>query len=238
MTDKIIIDDVYKLPCFYSAITDMYMIHASGSGGIALKWVRDTLCEKELQAESLQHINAYAAMDKLAESIPAGSEGLIVLPHFQGSGEPDVNQYAKGAIYGASLSHTRAHIIRAFMEGIAVCVYRMVESVQELMNFDIKEVIALSGGANSALWCQIKADVLGKPVITMEGTQDAACLGAAILAGYGIGIFESVPEAAEKITKRIQTYTPNRDHRDIYDATITKYKLLTNALFPIAEELQ
>ena len=237
MTNEIIIDEQYHLPCFYSAITDMYMIHTFGNGGIALKWVRDALCEKELERQKIDGTSAYQLMDRLACDVPAGSDGLVVLPHFQGAGQPDVDQCAKCSMSGLTLSHTRAHIIRAFMEGVSANIYRMVESVQELMGVNIQEIISLSGGANSPFWCQIKADMLGKPVVTMQGTQDAACLGAAILAGFGIGVFNSVADTALQLAKRNKVYYPNSENRSAYDELIKKYKLLTESYGKISQQL-
>ncbi len=237
MSDRIIIDTKYHLPCFYSAVPGMYMIHLFGSGGIALKWLRNNLCEKEMDLESVTGKNAYAAMDELAASIPPGSEGLTVLPHFNGAGQPDLDQFAKCTITGITLNTTRAHMIRAFMEAISANVYRMAETTEQLLGTEIREVIALSGGANSPLWCQMKADMLGKPVVTMKNTQDAACLGAAILAGYGVGIFPSIIDTARSFAQKEHTYYPDPNNRAAYDSLIARYKLLTKTLAPANPDL-
>lgn len=236
MTDGIVQDEKGLLPCFDTAIPGVYMIHAFGSGGIAYKWLRDTLCAEELEGELSGAQNAYAAMDQKAAEVPAGSEGLIVLPHFNGSGPPDSNQYAKCVLWGIGLHHTRAHIIRAFMEGVAVNIARMLESTEELLGLDISEIYSIGGGAKSALWCQIKADVTGKPVVTMKNTQISACLGAMILAGVGAGIYPSVQEAALRLVEVDQRYEPNPKNRDIYETLKSNYGELTRTVKPITSK--
>ena len=129
MTPKPVLEYDNKIPCFYTAITDQYMLHTFSSGGIATRWLRDTLCTEEMSVATRCNEDAYTLMNRQAETIPVGSNGLIVLPHFQGSGPPDSDQHAKCMIYGLSLSHTKADIIRAFMEGVAIVLCRMVEAV-------------------------------------------------------------------------------------------------------------
>ncbi len=232
MTEKPAIDPNRKLSCFYTGIPNMYMIHGFSSGGIALKWLRDVLCSEEVAIGERTGKNGYIFMDMEASSIPAGSDGLVVLPHFQGSGPPDTNASAKCVIYGLTLQHTKAHIIRSYLEAIAMSLCRIVEAVEE-MGIEVKEIRSLSGGAKSDLWCQIKADALGKPVVTMKNTEDAACLGAAIIAGVGIKLWPSVQEAALRIATEDKRYLPNINNRKAYDELLVKYKMLTENLKPI-----
>ena len=234
MVDRPVMDPNGQMPLFYSCVPGMYMISAFSSGGIAYKWLRDTLCAEESSVAGRSAQSAYAVMDGEACTIPAGSDGLIVLPHFMGAGAPDSDQYAKCMVYGLCLSHTKAHLIRGFMEGIAVVLTRMIEALEQ-MDIAVDEIRSLSGGAKSPLWCQIKADVSGKPVCTMKNTDDAACLGAAILAGVGAGLWADVQTAAQSFAEKKKTYAPNPDNRQVYDGLLGGYKLLmqTNkAIFP------
>lgn len=176
LTERPAIDPHRRLSCFYTAIPGMYMIHGFSSGGIALKWLRDVLCAEESAVGRLLGRSAYALMDMEAAAIPPGSEGLTVLPHFQGAGPPDTDIAAKCLIYGLGLNHTKAHIIRAYLEAVAASLCRIVEAVEE-MGIPVTEIRSLSGGAQSPLWCQIKADMLGRPLLTMQNTEDAACPG-------------------------------------------------------------
>lgn len=235
MVDKPVFDKNGEMPCFYSAIPGVYMIHTFSSGGIAYKWLRDALCSEELAVAGRGNASAYDLMNMQAGSVPAGSDDLLVMPHFQGANAPDSDQAAKCVIYGLSLNHTKAHIIRAFMEGVALVLARMVEAT-EAMDVGINEVRSLSGGAKSELWCQIKADVLGKRVITMKNTEDAACLGAAILAGVGIGIWSSVKDAALEFASVDKVYESNPDNKPVYDKQLERYKNLTRTLRPFNSE--
>jgi sugar (pentulose or hexulose) kinase len=236
MTEKPAIDPNRKLSCFYTGIPNMYMIHGFSSGGIALKWLRDALCSEEVSIGERTGKNGYQFMDMEASTISAGSDGLVVLPHFQGSGPPDTNASAKCIIYGLTLQHTKAHIIRGYLEAIAMSLCRIVEAVEE-MGIDVKEIRSLSGGAKSDLWCQIKADALGKPVVTMKNTEDAACLGAALIAGAGIKLWTSAQKAAMMIVSEEKRYMPNERNHKAYGELLAKYKMLTKNLKPITTKM-
>lgn len=230
MSNKIILDFKGELPCFLGATPGRYLLHAAAKGGIVYRWLRDALCMEELAIQQGGGPDAYQAMDALAAKIPAGSEGLVVLPFFGGAGAPETDQYAKGMIYGLGLQHTKPHIIRAFMEAIAVNIHRMVQYCERSTGQEIKEIRSLGGGANSPLWCQIKADVLGKPVVTMKNVQDAACLGAAIIAGVGVGLWPTVAGTAAKIAEIDHVYLPNPENRAAYDELAEKYGLLVDCI--------
>jgi xylulokinase len=229
VTDKPVFDPAGQMPCFYFGISGKYMIHSFTSGGMAIRWLRDNFCTGEMAVAESMGTDGYDLMDEEASRIPPGSEGLVVLPHFQGSGPPDSNQSAKAVVYGMALHHTKAHLIRAFMESIAVTLHRMVMATAS-MGVEITEIRSLSGGSRSRLWCQMKADVTGIPVKTMRDTSDAACLGAAILAGVAAGIWPSVEEAADKLISHQEVYLPNAAHRGCYDKLIAGYGKLTGLL--------
>ena len=237
MTEGIALDPTGELPCFYGAIPNLYMLHAGAKGGIILRWLRDTLCGEELACQKAGGKNAYALMDEQAERIPAGSEGLTVLPFWGGAGAPDTDQYARGMIHGFSLTHTKAHIIRAVMEATAMNIYRMVEYTEAMTGKPVTEIRSLGGGAGSPTWCQIKADALGRPVVTMKNTQDAACLGAAILAGVGAGIWPSVAETAHRFIEVERVYRPNPENREAYRKLAERYRILVRCLKGWTKEL-
>jgi xylulokinase len=117
--------------------------------------------------------------------VPAGAEGLILLPYFLGEKTPLHDPYARGTLVGLGLHHTLAHIWRAALEGIAFGFRHHVEVFEELGQ-SVRHVVASDGGAASRLWMQIAADVLGRPVHLLQG-HPGSCLGAAYVAGFGIG---------------------------------------------------
>lgn len=230
MSDKIVLDPDGELPCFYGAVPGQYLLHAAAKGGIIYRWLRDVLCTEEMAIQRGGGPDAYNLMDEQAASTPAGSEGLLVLPFFGGAGAPETDQYAKGMIYGLGLQHTKAHIIRAFMEAVAVNIYRMVQYCEKITGKEIKEIRSLGGGANSPLWCQIKADVIGRPVVTMKNVQDSACLGAGIIAGVGVGLWPSVEQIVSEIVEVDHIYMPNSQNRALYDELAGKYELMVECI--------
>ena len=234
--EKSFYDENGNVPCNYSDLGG-YMIQGGAKGGIVIKWLRDTLCEAEKDAEARGEGNAYDLMDKLAAETPAGAEGLFVLPFFGGGSNPTPDIYGRGVLYGLSLGHTRGHIVRAFLEATAVNIAMIVNYCEDLTGVKVTQVRSLGGGSLSPFWCQVKADVLNREVVTMRNTQDAACLGAAIIAGYGAGIYDSIADTALKFAEVDKVYTPNPENRAVYDRLIKKYQLLIDATHGYTEEL-
>lgn len=234
--EKSFYDENGNVPCNYSDLGG-YMIQGGAKGGIVIKWLRDTLCEAEKDAEARGEGNAYDLMDKLAAETPAGAEGLFVLPFFGGGSNPTPDIYGRGVLYGMSLGHTRGHIVRAFLEATAVNIAMIVNYCEDLTGVKVTQVRSLGGGSLSPFWCQVKADVLNREVVTMRNTQDAACLGAAIIAGYGAGIYDSIADTALKFAKVDKVYSPNPENRAVYDRLIKKYQLLIDATHGYTEEL-
>ena len=234
--EKSFYDENGNVPCNYSDLGG-YMIQGGAKGGIVIKWLRDTLCEAETDAEARGEGNAYDLMDKLAAETPAGAEGLFVLPFFGGGSNPTPDIYGRGVLYGMSLGHTRGHIVRAFLEATAVNIAMIVNYCEDLTGVKVTQVRSLGGGSLSPFWCQVKADVLNREVVTMRNTQDAACLGAAIIAGYGAGIYDSIADTALKFAEVDKVYTPNPENRAVYDRLIKKYQLLIDATHGYTEEL-
>lgn len=231
MTTQPVIDPSGEMPCFASGIPGMYMVHAYSTGGMAIRWFRDTFCASEMDVERTCGLNAYALIDCEVESIHPGSDGLRVLPHLQGSGPPDTECLAKGVFLNVTLAHSKAHFARGIMEGVSMVLLRMLEATRSL-GVEVEEIRSLSGGAKSRAWCQIKANASGLPVRTMKTTDIAACLGAAILAGVSAGVWKSVEETASLFAQYDLEYTPEPRHKALYDAMLSEYKLLMQELAP------
>ncbi len=231
MTTHPVIDPAGEMPCFAGGLPGMYMIHAYSTGGMAIRWYRDVFCSPEMEVERLGGGNAYSFIDSQVAGIAPGSEGLRVIPHLQGSGPPDTDCLAKGVFLNVTLAHSKAHFARAIMEGVTMVLNRMIEATRAL-GVEIGEIRSLSGGAKSRVWCQIKADATGVPVRTMKTTENAACLGAAILAGVSAGIWKSAVEAADAFAEYDQEYKPDPGLKPLYDDMLKEYKLLMKELAP------
>jgi xylulokinase len=175
--------------------------------------------------------SAYDYLSKEAALVSAGSEGLITLPHFNGSMAPDVNSKAKGVFYGVTLKHSKAHFVRSIMESVGYIIKRNIEELSK-MGIEVNEIRALGGGSRDETWNQIISDITGKKVISMK-CSEAACLGAAIIAGKAIGMYPSVEEACRKMISPAKIYEPNASNADVYENGFQDYKQLFLDLLPM-----
>ena len=184
------------------------MMGVNLSGGGCLQWFRETLCPQVDDAVS--PANMYEMLAHEANAIPAGSDGLMFLPYLSGERTPHFDADARGCFIGLTLAHTRGHMVRAIMEGVA---YNMTHSLQIIrgLSVPVTEIRASGGGSQSGVWRQIQADCFGQPVTTVTADQGPA-YGAALLAAVGGGAFFSVEEACNatvKVTKATQRIESN-----------------------------
>ena len=232
--DRAFADPQMRMPCHYHAIPGLYMAHTFTSGGMVLKWYRDRFCSSEVETAELMKRDSYDLLAEEAKTVPPGSGGLVMLPHLEGAMAPEANPKAKGVFFGFTLHHQRSHFVRSVMEGIACIIRRNMEVLRDL-GMEFEEVISLGGGAKSALWNQIKADLLNKRVVTTFNDQDAACLGAAIIAGKAVGLYSNIEDACKKVVKKKQVYNPDPINREVYDLLYTKYIKLYDSLVRMFE---
>ena len=196
-------------------VPGMYLLQGGTvGGGGALKWFRQELGN----GMSFDELTAEAA------KIPAGSEGVVFLPYMAGERSPIWNPDAKGVFYGLGYDKTRAHMIRAVLEGVAFALEHNLRVASEA-GAEVSDMNAMGGASNSALWTQIKADVTGK-VIHVPGSDTATTLGAAILAGVGSGIYGSYREAVERTVSVKKTYTPDPEKHAVYQKNMELYLAL------------
>jgi len=201
---------------------------------MVLRWFRDAFCEAEKSVGGSIGGDAYDLMGREAMSVAPGCEGLIMLPHLNGSMAPDGNPKAKGVFYGISLKHQKAHFIRAIMESLGYLVRRNIEALRDL-GVTVDEIRSLGGGARSPVWSQIKADITGRPLVTMR-CAEAASLGAAILAGKAVGMYGSIADACGQMARVARRYEPNAKCRDIYDKNYDHYRKLFSDLTDLFRE--
>ncbi|MBI3951817.1 MAG: hypothetical protein HY314_15315 [Acidobacteria bacterium] len=179
---------------------------ALSSGGITLDWFVRRFCD---------HLpNAFEIIADEARSVPLGAEGLLALPHLMGERSPINDPHARAVFFGISEKHTRAHFARAVLESVAYAVRDVCEVLVELGG-EIEEVRVAGGGAQSDVWSQVKADVLGRPVLVPE-IADSGLLGAAIIAGWGVREFGDLSDAATAMVKFRRTLDPRPEHHDLY----------------------
>jgi xylulokinase len=192
-------------PCYLHAARDMYFTFALNHiGGILLRWYRDTFGVEEVRAAVQSGRDPY---EVLVDSVPEGPSPVMVLPHFNGSGNPICDMSSRGAIVGLTLSTTRPDVVKAILECLAFET-RINVDYWSGAGISVGEMRAVGGGARSPRWLQIRADVLGRPVTTLK-VREAACLGAAILAGAAAGVFASVDDGIARTVRRGETYEPD-----------------------------
>ncbi|MDF3018607.1 MAG: carbohydrate kinase, partial [Thermomicrobiales bacterium] len=163
--------------------------------GALTRWFRDNLAGEEMATEAAGGSNAYAALAEAAGRIPPGAEGVICLPYFAGERTPINDPDARGVYAGLTLSHTKAHLYRASLEGTAYGVRHNLETMSA-MGAPPRRLVAVGGGAKNPLWLQIVSDVSGLPQDVPERTIGAS-YGDAFMAGLATGIV-SGPDALER----------------------------------------
>ena len=190
-------------------------------GGGAMRWLEKEFGAFEREEGRRTGKSSLDLFNEEAGSVAPGSDGLIFLPYMAGERSPLWNPYAKGVYYGMDFGKTKGHFIRAVMEGVAMSLRHNLEVAAEA-GASVDVLRAMGGSANSLLWTQIKSDVTGKPVI-VPSSDTATTLGAAILAGVGVGIYEDFEEAVKLTVENKRYHVPNQADRNIYDRNYRKY---------------
>ncbi len=183
------------------------LLGAMVSSGASLRWFRDQFADAERETAARTHVDAFDLLTAQAAQAPAGSDGLIFLPYMMGERSPLWNTHARGVLFGLSLATPKAAVIRAILEGTAYALRHNVEVAQRA-GVAINEVRSVGGGTRSALWNQIKADVLGVPVLLPEASVGAP-FGDALVAGLGVGLYTDVLETVRSVVKIKTRYQPD-----------------------------
>ncbi len=225
-------DPSRQTPVYVHSVPGMYLYcPVCPTGGMALTWFRDQFGGEEVARAAREGTSAYDLLTALAADVPPGSEGLLMLPHLMGAFSPEYEPEAKGVFYGFTLRHGRAHFVRAVLEAVAFMLRRNLELLAGA-GAPADEVRSHGGGARSALWNQVKADVCGLPVLTLEG-DDAAIRGDAMLAGLAAGVFADLDEAARAMVVTNRRYVPDPVAHEVYDQAYGRYIELFEALRPL-----
>ncbi|WP_284946638.1 FGGY-family carbohydrate kinase [Acidisoma cladoniae] len=171
----------------------------------------------------------HAHLDRMAEGIPAGSEGVVVLPYLLGEKSPIHDPAARGTITGLSLNHGPAHLWRAALEGVGYAFLHHIEVFREL-GYPVRRLLVSDGGARSLIWMQIVSDILQMPIQRLEG-HPGSCLGAAWVAAMGTGASDDWAGAAA-LVHRGTMLMPNRDHAEAYARGYQRFRGLYRQLAP------
>ena len=188
-----------------------------GGGGV-LRWFREQFGKEE----------SFDQLTAQAEVIAPGSDGLVFLPYMAGERSPIWDEKAKGVFYGLDYTKTKSHFIRAALEGVAFSIRHNLEAAAEA-GTHAEEMRAMGGAANSPLWMQIKADVMGKPIY-VSSSDTATTLGAAMLAGAATGLYSSFEEAVSETVTVKSRYEPNSGNAEAYEKNYIVYRKLYEQL--------
>jgi xylulokinase len=235
-TARPVIEPQGRLHAFCHAAPGMW--HVMGvmlAAGGSLRWLRDRLCQPEIEEAKRLGVDPYEVMTRDAATVPPGAEGLLFLPYLSGERTPHPDPHARGCFVGLTMRHTKAHLTRAVLEGVTFGLRDCLALVQA-QGIQPTEVRASGGGARSALWRQIMADVFGLPVATVSSTEGAA-FGAALLAGVGVGVWRDVAAACAQTIKVTDRVTPREENLERYARLYRLYRELYPALKPTFDEL-
>ncbi|HJT35196.1 MAG TPA: xylulokinase [Pirellulales bacterium] len=228
-SDEVKIDPEGRIHTFCHAVRGKWhMMGVTLSAGGSLQWFRNQLCQIEAAAARKAGQDPYPVLTREAEAAPAVSAGLFFLPYLSGERTPHADPNARGCFIGLTLAHTRGHLVRAIMEGVAYSLRDSLEIIRGL-GVPVRQIRAGGGGSRSALWRQIQADVFGQKVMTLNAEEGAA-YGVALLAAVGAGAFRDVREACRAAIHVVSETTPNRAAQKRYDQAFPIYQRLYQSL--------
>jgi len=200
------------------------LLGAMAASGASLKWFRDQFGTSPLFDNASGKRAPYDLLTDEASECGPGSDGVIFLPYMMGERSPIWHTNARGVFYGLSLSTTRGDMIRSILEGVSFALLHNVEHAEKA-GIEVRELRSVGGGARSALWNQIKADVLGIPILLPE-TSVGAPFGDAILAGMGIGIYTDVEESLQSMVSIKSRFEPDLQRHRLYRNLYGVYRSL------------
>jgi xylulokinase len=231
---EITLDPGGRVHTFCHAVPGAWHVMGVTQGaGLSLRWWREQFAAAETATAQRLHSDAYALLTAEAATAPAGAGGLHWLPYLMGERTPHLDANARGVLYGITGRHTRAHVLRAVLEGVVYSLRDSLEILRE-MQVPIAEVRASGGGARSALWRQIQADIFGTPVVTVHA-QEGPAYGAALLAAAGNGLYPSVPAACDAWVRLDSRIDPIPADVAVYAEQYPIYRALYPALKPAFE---
>ncbi len=206
--------------CYPYVMRDKYMtITFNLTGGLLLRWYRDTFCyEEKLQAEK-ENKSTYKIIDYNIYDKPVN---IFILPHFVGSGTPYLDSNSKGLIIGLDLETSKSKIARAILESNSYDLKFNLEKLEK-SGVIVDKIIAIGGGADSGKWLKIKSDILNKEITTLKN-HEAASLGAALLAGLAIGQYSSYKDAVNNTIVRNKCIKPDKNIFESYEKRYLIYK--------------
>ncbi|MBP1989258.1 xylulokinase [Paenibacillus eucommiae] len=222
------VDEAYRLHSFCHGVPGKW--HRMGvmlAAGGSLQWWKNHFAHEELERAQQEGLDVYELLTSLAETAPLGSEGLLFLPYLTGERTPHPDPKARGAFIGLNLRHGKAHLTRAVLEGITFGLRDSLELMKE-SGIEIKELRVNGGGAKSAFWRQLIADIFGIPVVTVNSTEGPA-YGAAIMAASGV-LGKDIIDICDAWIKEVDRTQPRLELYENYEAYYQIFRSLYGTL--------
>lgn len=230
-SEKPAFDKQQRVVCTASAIAGKWLVEAGiYTSGSVYRWFRDNFAMIESSAAKELNIDPYEILNSEIKYTAPGAEGILMLPHFTGSAAPYWDPKAAGVIFGCTLGHKRANVIRALLEGVCLEVYKNIRIIESLTN-DITEIRVSGGATRSTTFNQIQADVYGKTVLRSVSEQSSA-LGAMLVAAVSIGLYPDITTAISSAVSfdKHNLRTPNDEAHRLYEKMSALHDDLYHAL--------
>lgn len=230
------IDVKGRIDCCYHVVPDTWeyeiIVNATGA---SLSWFRDNFGLDVVAKARDRGISPYQLFDEEASGTRIGADGLLYYPYLWGARAPVFNPMAKGVFFGFLHGHSRAHFIRAILEGVAYQYLGILEVLEDL-GVPVSKVSMVGGEVKSSLWNQIKADVINLP-IQIPCVTEAASLGSAILAGLATKVYADVGKAIKSVVRIEKVYNPRKEFHEKYKKIYEAYKRVYSNLEKAFQEL-
>jgi xylulokinase len=207
-----------------------HVMGVTQGAGLSLRWFRDNFGLAESWYARLGDVDPYELIIREAEKVRPGSDGLLWLPYLMGERTPHLDSQARGMWFGLTAAHTRAHLVRSILEGVAFSLRDSLEILRDL-GIPVEQIRASGGGSRSFVWRQVQADIYGKELVTLRNSEGAA-LGAALLAGVGAGIYASVEGSAREAIQVKESMAPKPENVVAYE----RYYQVYRGLYPAVQE--
>jgi xylulokinase len=224
-TDTPKLDPKGRIHTFCHAVPGKWHVMGVTQGaGLSLRWFREQFGASEAWYARETGEDVYELIIREAQRVPPGSDGLLFLPYLMGERTPHLDAQARGMWFGLTAAHTRGHLIRAILEGVAFSLRDSLEIFREL-EIPVEQIRASGGGSRSLFWRQIQADIYGREVVTLRESEGSA-FGAALLAGVGSRIFSSVEESAREALQVRERLSPMKENVELYGRQYGVYREL------------
>ncbi len=235
-TDRPMIESEGRLHAFCHAVPGAWhLMGVTLAAGGSLRWFRDALCREECSLAKSRGIDPYDVLMEEAAESAAGAEGLIFLPYLSGERTPYADPNVRGSFIGLTVRHGKPEMVRAVLEGVAFSLRDCLELMKGI-GLRIEHVRVAGGGARSALWRQILADVFNAELLSVA-TPDAAPYGASLLAAVAAGIYPDVRTACSNTVKVAARTVPNARRAEVYDSLYGIFRPLYSALKPTFDRI-